>query len=111
MFKKEASETDKKVIDRKIIERKVKKAFKEGRDWCRHDFGRYFKIMIDVDDAEIWSDVFLSVNSWKEYHSDTVKYLQCDTPSSLVKDMEKTYIENAITQLEHAGWTVGGCTV
>ena len=62
--------------------------------------------MIDTNDGEIWSDVFLSVNNWKEYRSDSVKYLECETSSSIVKDMEAAYVKDAVSCLKKAGWTV-----
>lgn len=33
------------------------------------------KIMIDLEDFEIWTDVFDNDNSWKEYHSPYVKMI------------------------------------
>ena len=93
-----------KEIKRSEIEKQVKKEYKEGRDWCRHDWGRYCRMMIDTDDAGIWVDVFLDVNSWKEYHSDTIH--QLTTVLGYVKDREEGYIDNAVELLTAAGWTI-----
>lgn len=47
-----------KEISKAQIVESIKQAYKEGRDWCRQDFGRYYRMMIDTKDGSIWSDVF-----------------------------------------------------
>lgn len=91
-------------ISRKEIVSQVRKEYKIARQWCRQDFGRYYKMMIDIDDGEIWSDVFLTTNDWKEYHSDSIVTL--DTESGYVHEMEDAYIEDAIRNLRAAGWDI-----
>lgn len=93
-------------INKKEIYKAVRKAYKEGSEWCKHDFGRYFKIMLDTYDAEIWVDEFVDINNWKQYRSDTIKYLQCNTSSNLDRDIEEAYTEDAIHQLKKAGWII-----
>jgi len=93
-----------KQIKRSKIVKKIKEAYKEGRDWCRHDFGRYYQIMIDTYDADIWCDVFLDNNHWTIYHSDTIQ--QLDTIRGYVQERENGYVDSAIELLTAAGWTV-----
>lgn len=53
---------------RKIIE----KEYREMRKWDNSDPFRYSKLMYDTSDGDIWSDVFLDENGWKEYRSETI---------------------------------------
>lgn len=82
----------------------IRKEFEAGRDWCRKDRGRYYVMRIDVSDASIWSDVFISENDWKEYKSDTIMKLEA-IPDT-VKEMEKEYLSDAIHKLKKAGWEI-----
>ena len=91
-------------ISRKEIVSQVRKEYKIARQWCKQDFGRYYKLMIDVSDGEIWSDVFLTENDWKEYHSDSI--ISLDTEFGYVHEMEDAYIEDAIRNLRAAGWEI-----
>lgn len=94
-----------KSIGRKEIRKNVKKEFKEVRDWCRQRYGRYGVLMIDVDDARIWSDLFIAENSWKTYSSDTVKRLYCDYGCT-VSEQESSYVDYAVKLLTNAGWNI-----
>lgn len=91
-------------ISRKEIEKRVKKEFKVARRWCDQGLYRYYKMMIDTDDAEIWSDVFLSENDWKEYHKDSIVSL--DSEFGYVREMEISYTEDAIQKLKESGWEI-----
>lgn len=82
----------------------IKQEFKMGRDFCRGYRGRYFKMMIDVDDGTVWSDVFVSENDWREYRSDTI--LRLETVYDTVPNMEQAYLNDAIQKLKRAGWTI-----
>ena len=82
----------------------IRKEFKEGRNWCRQDWGRYYKMMIDVSDASIWSDIFLDKNDWKEYKSDSI--MQLEAIPDTVAEMEKEYLTDAISKLERVGWEI-----
>lgn len=93
-----------KKISKKTIIKTVKKEYKEAREWCRRDWRRYYKMMIDTDDGDIWVDVFLSENSWSEYRSCTIFPL--DGTGRTVKEKEDAYIADAIRTLEEAGWTI-----
>lgn len=86
------------------IEQKVKAAYKEAKEWCRCDLGHYYKMMIDLLDASIWSDCFLDCDSYKKYQSSTIMALEY-TPG-YVSDTEQGYIDDAITKLIEAGWII-----
>ena len=85
-----------KKISKKAIEKQVRKEHKIAHQWCKNIRGCYYKMMLDTHDGEILSDVFLTGNDWKEYHSDSIKYLDC----------EIGYVDDAIRYLKEAGWEV-----
>ncbi len=58
---------------------------------------------IDVSDGSIWSDCFFE-NDWAVYHSDSIHRLEGIGRN--VKEREEAYIEDAIHQLEKAGWEI-----
>lgn len=93
-----------KKITKKAIVAAVKKEYAEARRWCRGGWGRYYKMMIDTDNGSIWSDTFLSENSWKEYHSNSITSLEY-VPGYVV-ETEQGYIDSAIKLLTAAGWKV-----
>lgn len=93
-----------KTISKKTITKTVKKEYKEAREWCHGDWGRYYQLMIDTDDGDIWADVFLSENSWSVYHSCTIFPLE--GTGRTVKEREDAYITDAIRALKEAGWTI-----
>lgn len=90
-----------KIISRNEIVNEIKGLVAEGKDWCSYDHFRYYKIMLDTDDGDIWIDVFLSTNEWEEYHSNAIHSLQ-----SLSFDRVSGYIDDAIDKLKTAGWTI-----
>ena len=83
----------------------IKQERKEAFEFCRGGHGRYYKMMINLEDAQIWSDVFLSVNNWKEYHSDAVHQLE-NVCRLYVEELEDAYVSDAIRLLSDAGWTI-----
>ena len=93
-----------KTIKRKKIEDVIKKEYALAHKFCSHDFGRCYKIMIDTDDGDIWSDVFLSENEWKVYHDDSV--LSLSGNGRTVKEIESAYIMDAIGLLTETGWVI-----
>ena len=94
-----------KTIKKKTIERMVRKEYESAREFCSHDFGRYYKMMIDTNDGDIWSDVFLSENDWKVYHDNSVYSLDRGEGWT-VKEKEAAYITDAIRILAEAGWII-----
>lgn len=93
-------------IRRKLIQKQVKKEFELARKWCKYDsFSRYYKMMIDTSDGDIWSDCFLSTETWHVYHSDTIVSLSA-AGALTVKEKESEYIADAIRELENAGWAI-----
>lgn len=93
-----------KTIKRKKIEDAIKKEYALAREFCSHDFGRYYKMMINTDDGDIWSDVFLSENEWKVYRDDSV--LSLSGNGWTVKEIESAYIKDAIGLLTETGWVI-----
>lgn len=93
-----------KKISKKSIMKTVKKEYKEARDFCRGGHFRYYKMMIDVDDGAIWSDVFLDENNWKEYHSESIR--QLENTLGYVHETEKGYVDDAVCLLREAGWMI-----
>lgn len=87
-----------KQIKRSQIEKAIKAAEKEARKWSKVDRGHCYRIMIDTDDAEIWTDTFIDCNSWKQYRSDTISSLDVMAPGGRLGD--------AIHRLTWAGWEV-----
>ena len=64
-------------------------------------------MMIDLEDGEIWSDVFLDEWTRKIYHSSSVQHLSYGgIPFSTAAEKEQGYIDDAIQQLQEAGWTI-----
>lgn len=95
-----------KIISKKTIEEKIKNEYKAGRDWCKGDQGRYYKMMLDTSDASVWSDVFFE-NEYKTYHSNSIECLYHDAvPFSTIPEIEQGYINNAIRSLKKAGWEI-----
>lgn len=97
-----------KKIEESALKKAIKKAYKEGRDWNRLDYGHCYSIMIDTDDADIWCDCFIDENTWKRYHSGSISALHwmeyCNGPT--IADVEQAYLVDAIRRLTAAGWTI-----
>ena len=97
-----------KEIRKEQLKAAIKKAFREGRDWCRIDFGHCYQMRIDIADGMIWVDL-TDENHWKVYHSDSITTLHPGNLHSVgqtVKEMEAGYLADAITKLADAGWTI-----
>lgn len=94
-----------KKISMATISKTIKKEYKEARQWCRGDWGRYYKMMLDTRDGEIWADVFLNENSWEEYKSKDIISLSCISGQT-VEEKEAAYIADAVQKLKEAGWTI-----
>lgn len=54
----------------------IKKAVGDYQRWLDGDLRRNATIMIDVSTGEIWCDTFIDINSWKEYHDDSIHDLK-----------------------------------
>ena len=89
-----------KQISREKIMQEIKKEYTVARAWCRQDFGRCNKMMIDTEDGDIWLDVFISENNWKVYKSKTIQSLHTEYGN------EEGYVDDAIRILLKAGWTI-----
>lgn len=94
-------------ICRRAIEKEIKKEYAEARHFCSKDFGRYYKMMLDFSDGQIWADVFIDVNTWKSYQSDTI--VQLKYVPGYVSETTQAYIDNAVEYLQAAGWIIMDC--
>lgn len=92
-----------KEIRRENLETAIKKAFDEGRDWCRLDIGHCYRLMINTDDSAIWADLS-DENHWKVYRSDSITTLH--GLGWTVEDVEASYLADAVSKLTDAGWTI-----
>lgn len=93
-----------KKINKEEITKKIRELVDIGKDWCEYGHFRYYKIMLDTDDGDIWIDVFLSTNDWKVYHDDAI--VQLDYYPGYEKEIAQNYINSAMRYLEKAGWTI-----
>lgn len=91
-----------KEISKNIIEKAVREEYAEAKNWCRQDYGRCYQMMLDTYDGDIWSDLFLTENDYKIYHSYSI--LRLDTEYGCGN--EASYIADAIRKLKAAGWTI-----
>lgn len=91
-----------KQIKRENIAQAIKREYTEAKNWCRQDFGRCYQMMLDTYDGDIWSDLFLTENDYKIYHSSSI--LSLDTEYGCGD--EASYIADAIRKLKAAGWII-----
>ena len=91
-------------IARKDIEKTIKKEYADARKFCETVSGGYYKMMLDTEDGEIWSDVFISEGSYKKYRSDSIIHLDCT--AGFGADIEQAFIDDAIYHLKKSGWTI-----
>lgn len=101
-----------KTISRVEIVKIVKNEYQQAKDFCSHDFGRYYRMMIDLDDGSIWSDVFLDHNQWKNYHSSSICQLERSELSLAEIKLKRfpvivnAYVNHAVELLSDAGWKI-----
>lgn len=89
-------------ITKSKLEKQIQEEYELAIDFCSYDHFRYYQMMLDTDDGSIWSDVFLTVNEWKEYHDDSIKYLDATNYCNKVSG----YVDHAVELLRTAGWEV-----
>lgn len=87
-----------KQIKKSDIEKKIRSEYREGKKWIQCGRGRYFVMMIDLDDGEIWSDC-MEESNWKCYHSDSIHMMD-------VEYSAYDYVKAAIQMLLRSGWEV-----
>ena len=92
-----------KEIRRENLETAIKKAFKEGRDWCRIDISHCYQIRINTADGAIWPDLS-DENHCKVYRSDSIATLH--GLGWTVGDVEASYLADAVSKLTDAGWAI-----
>lgn len=91
-----------KEIKKSTIVKAVREEFAAAKKWCRQDFGRCYQMMLDTYDGDIWSDLFLSENDYKIYHSPSILRLDTEYGCGDISN----YIASAIKKLKAAGWTI-----
>ena len=92
-----------KEIKREHLASTIKKAFEEGRDWCQLNTRHCYNLMINVDDATVWVNL-MDENHWKVYQDDSIYELH--SMEGTVEKMETHYLEDAISKLMSAGWSI-----
>lgn len=96
-----------KTIKTKEIESKVKETYKEVLEWCNSGYNRNCDMMIDTENARIWANFFMDEFTWKVYDSDSIHRLSYSwIPFATDAEKEQGYIDDAIQQLQEAGWTI-----
>lgn len=96
-----------KKISKEDICRKVHEEYELAKKFVSGHYGRYYKMMIDVADGEIWSDVFLDEGQYKIYHSDSVRSLHHQYVYDYEdREIENGYVDDAVRQLREAGWII-----
>lgn len=93
-----------KIVSREEITRTIKRECAEAREWCRQGHGRYHQMMLNTDDASIWSDNFMSENDWKVYRSASIHALEYIP--GYARETEAGYINDAVRLLKAAGWDI-----
>ena len=91
-------------ISRSELMKKIRKEFEEGRKWSDMKHGYCFQMMLDTSDADIWTDCFIDVNTWKRYHSKTI--IKLSYYGVTVKEQEEYYLSQAVQLLKEAGWEI-----
>ncbi|MBU9724505.1 hypothetical protein [Diplocloster modestus] len=81
----------------KKLSRKIEREYAVAIRFCKLDTGAYYTMMIDTDDADVWSDTFISSNDWREYRSPTIYKLETAYSA-------EEYLDEAIELLQEAGW-------
>lgn len=105
------------LVKKSDLKKKIRKALKEGNEFNRMDRRFCYRVMYDLEDAAIWADTFTEENSFKVYHSDTIKCLNPfyeDYPDyfGMSKEefyrlsKEEFYLRVAVIEFEKYGWEV-----
>ena len=50
----------------------IKKAVGEAKEWNNRSYGYVTNVMLDTETGEVWTDVFIDCNTWKEYHKESI---------------------------------------
>ena len=79
----------------------IRKAITEYKNWLAIDYRHTANIMLDKSTGEVWTDIFLDCNEWKEYHSDDIislsDYVRLRTDRPFTMQLLKEYTEIAIS--------------
>ena len=79
----------------------IRKAITEYKNWLAIDYRHTANIMLDKSTGEVWTDIFLDCNEWKEYHSDDIislsDYVRLRTDRPFTMQLLKEYAEIAIS--------------
>lgn len=95
-----------KEIKKAELKKVIKKEYKEAYQWCKSGYGHTYQMMIDTENAEIWTDLFLDCNSWIKYHSNTISSLNGLGWLATISEIEEAYLADAIAKLNEAGWEI-----
>lgn len=95
-----------KQISKSLLKETITKEYAEAHNWCEQDFGRYYTMNINVETGNIWSDVFLDVNHWKEYKTKDVRSLYIRGDMLTFEEIVDDYLVDACKKLLKHGWTI-----
>lgn len=97
-----------KKISKKALMTTIKKEYKKAHEFCKAGRGRSYAMMLDTDDAQIWSDVFWNKGDYKNYHSATIVRLDYEARMQWYTTpyIVEAYLGDAIEKLHNAGWTL-----
>lgn len=92
-----------KKISKKQINTNIKTELDKGRQWCYGESDRYYRIMIDTDDAQIWAECMME-SSWIEHHDKAIMHIEGH--GATIKEEEENCTSHAVALLEAAGWAI-----
>ena len=82
----------------------IKKAISDYKNWLSIDSRHTANIMLDKSSGKVWTDIFVSCNSWKIYHDKNIISLldfitvREEEKKPLTMQLLKKYAEIAINQ-------------
>lgn len=90
------------------IKEKVESAYKDGRDWVDAVSGGTYRIMMNIDDADIWCDQFINEGDYKLYQDDSIVPIICASVPNImtVEEIAAAYVTAAIQILKGEGWEI-----
>lgn len=94
-----------KKINMEELERAINREYKSLNKWLSISPSHGGRIMLDVDDCNVWSTEYLDSGSYTVYASDSIK---CVVPSPrhllTASEDRQAHLEEAVKLLTDAGW-------
>ena len=86
----------------------IRKAITEYKNWLAIDYRHVANIMLDKSTGDVWTDIFLDCNEWKEYSSMRLLFIgtsQQKLKMKISKEIEEgnmEYYDGDLSQKEQA---------